>query len=1070
MTTAAEQLTLDLPTGSISRIWAYFRSGEEVKAEPALLGYAHHILRAFDNDVLGITGVLCVDGVPTIYYRRSEEAISWEEANRLQRVFWNQGIANILILADPDLLRIYSGQAKPVRDGDASPKPPALVEQEARDVADLLELETLLHQVNTGHFYHLHPGHFDEKQAVDHFLLQNLADARDELVSTGFREEAAHSLLGRLIFLCYLTDRGVIDWADYQREVGAGISNIRQLLQKCDAADGSKRLQRLFAKLHRTFNGSMFDGDDRRITRKQYGILRAFFAVAEVKKKQGTLDFWGYDFRVIPVETISSIYEDFLSKEDAEGKRKKGAFYTPRHLAEMVVDVAIASDPDWHKRRYLDCSSGSGIFLVTLFNRLASHWVFANQRAHYKTRAKALLHILQRQLCGVDVERTACRIASFSLYLAFLDQFAPRDLREFARRAKRERFKVLPKLLHYQLNPRSQWKEAHPPTIYHQDFHRFQPDERFDYVIGNPPWAGRGTGQHAWEFMRETPQHLVTKGTGCLLLPAKVILNKTDDLQKNWFQTVSVQRVVNLSDFRFILFEHAKCPAVIIRFSNEKPDVPSHTFCYDTPKVTGNDTREGVITIYPRERQRIKLSALLAAADHSESPKFWKSRLTASPRDLRLLDLLGSLPKIEERTTTAYRTAETRLRWIKGQGVQPDSKNKCKEPQLPWWSSDRLFLSARHSAIQMHVFRKDCEAVGKRFPRLYWNRHKDLFEPPLVIASQGFGKVAFCDFPVLFQDSLQSITVASTDPAKRAAEKDMLLFLTVYLRSRLARYYLFHTAANWGTERDKVHLFELLHLPFPLPGDEQAHADAAEIVERVVAKTNALRQSLESELNQLHAEEEAQKGRLLRSDRFEEVLEAFTRRRLARVDALQAEIESEVYRYFDLTEEEIALVEDTILITEPSSTPTNREEILQETIPSLGHVGPEELTQFARMLTGTLNSWTGGGKKRVEATAVRFETKSLVLLTLRQTPQPKPFGISSITPALERELARVYASAIEEHGRFDQPRTILWFDEDKTSIHLLKPAALMHWTRTTALNDADEIFARVMQQRRVRNA
>lgn len=1068
MAAAAEQLTLDLPTGSKSRVWAYFRSETEVKAEPALLGYAHHILRAFDKEVLGITGVLCVDGVPTIYYRRSEEEISWEEANRLQRVFWNQGIANILILAAPDLLRIYSGQAKPVRDGDASPKPPALVEQEARDVADLLELETLLHQVNTGHFYHLHPGHFDEKQAVDHFLLQNLADARDELVSAGFKEEASHSLLGRLIFLCYLTDRGVIDWADYQREVGAGISNIRQLLQKCDAADGSKRLQRLFAKLHRTFNGSMFDGDDRRITRKQYDILRAFFAVADVKKNQGTLGFWGYDFRVIPVETISSIYEDFLSKEDAEGKRKKGAFYTPRHLAEMVVDVAITDDPDWHKRRYLDCSSGSGIFLVTLFNRLASHWVFANERAHYKTRAKALLHILQWQLCGVDVERTACRIASFSLYLAFLDQFAPRDLREFARRAKRERFKVLPKLLHYQLNPRSQWKEAHPPTIYHQDFHRFQPGELFDCVIGNPPWAGRGTGQHAWEFMQEAPRHLVTKGTGCLLLPAKVILNKTDDLQKNWFQTVNVQRVVNLSDFRHILFEHAKCPAVIIRFFNEKPDAPSHIFRYDTPKVTGNDTREGVITIYPRERQRLKLAALLAAIDRNESPKFWKSRLTASPRDLRLLDLLESCPKLESITKHPSEDKDGTARWYKGQGIKPNGPDKT---HVPWWKETRMFLSARSKVIHLGVFEKDCEKVGKRFhPKVHRKGEPALFEPPLVIASQGFGKVAFCNFPILFQHAIQSITVASLDPEKRVADGNLLLFLTVYLRSRLARYYLFHTAANWGTERDKVHLFELLHLPFPLPGDEQAHTDAAEIVERVATKTNALRQSLESELNQLHAEEEAQKGKLLRSDKFEELLEAYTRRRLAAVDALQAELESEVYRYFDLTEEEIALVEDTILITEPSSTPTNREEILQETIPSLGHVGPDELIRFAGMLTGTLNSWTGGGKKRVEATAVCFETKSLVLLTLRQTLHPKPFRLSSITPALERELSRIYAAAIEEHGRFDQPRTILWFDKDKASIHLLKPAALMHWTRAAALNDADEIFARVMQQRRARNA
>jgi hypothetical protein len=40
---------------------------------------------------------------------------------------------------------------------------------------------------------------------------------------------------------------------------------------------------------------------------------------------------------MIPVETISAIYQDFLATEDREKQRKRGAFYTPRFLAEMVV-------------------------------------------------------------------------------------------------------------------------------------------------------------------------------------------------------------------------------------------------------------------------------------------------------------------------------------------------------------------------------------------------------------------------------------------------------------------------------------------------------------------------------------------------------------------------------------------------------------------------------------------------------------------------------------------------------------------------------------------------------------
>ena len=56
---------------------------------------------------------------------------------------------------------------------------------------------------------------------------------------------------------------------------------------------------------------------------------------------QMTLDFWAYDFRFIPVETISAIYEQFMKDGDLKKKREEGAYYTPRHLAETVLHLAL---------------------------------------------------------------------------------------------------------------------------------------------------------------------------------------------------------------------------------------------------------------------------------------------------------------------------------------------------------------------------------------------------------------------------------------------------------------------------------------------------------------------------------------------------------------------------------------------------------------------------------------------------------------------------------------------------------------------------------------------------------
>ena len=52
-------------------------------------------------------------------------------------------------------------------------------------------------------------------------------------------------------------------------------------------------------------------------------------------------------------------------------------------------------------------------------------------------------------------------------------------------------------------------------------------------------------------------------------------------------------------------------------------------------------------------------------------------------------------------------------------------------------------------------------------------------------------------------------------------------------------------------------------------------------------------------------------------------------------------------------------------------------------------------------------------------------------------------------------------------GRFIYPRAVTFFDG--ASIYLLKPNTVLHWSRSAGLNDADEIFAEVIRQRRVKS-
>src|SRR5690606_25220022 len=113
--------------------------------------------------------------------------------------------------------------------------------------------------------------------------------------------------------------------------------------------------------------------------------------------------FWAYDFEMIPIETISAIYEHFLKAENPEGKKKTGAFYTPRFLAEITLDIALEGIDTLLDKRFLDPACGSGIFLVGLFNRLAEEWKRQNKTARYDRRASALIAILRDNIAGCDV-------------------------------------------------------------------------------------------------------------------------------------------------------------------------------------------------------------------------------------------------------------------------------------------------------------------------------------------------------------------------------------------------------------------------------------------------------------------------------------------------------------------------------------------------------------------------------------------------------------------------------------------------------------------------------------------
>jgi hypothetical protein len=1068
----------------------YLRSPEEVLASRNLDAYQHLLLRAWS--ALDLSGVLIIRGIPTVYVRQDDGELAPREVATLHRQFWNQGVATLLVLIDRKKTRIFSSMVAPQKltSSQVQGNEPLGAFVEQLDLAgqalrahhsDATNVyHTLCRQIASGYYYR-RPEHlkkFNPRETVDAYLLENLSAVRDELtLGRGKLEvQTAHAFLGRLLFTCYLIDRGIIELKNYFP--GKSWSKLQEVLSAGAPEEVFGHLYgTLFPKLKREFNGNMFDDDlaaEREAVRPQHlKAAGAFFAGDEIRKNQRALGFWAYDFQFIPVETISAIYENFLEKEGQREKRESGAYYTPRFLAEMTLDVALEGIASLADKRFLDPSCGSGIFLVLLFNRLAAQWCAANPDEKFKSPAAAYaakdnaFRAMLAKLRGVDKNLTACRIACFSIYLAFLDQFKPSDVRAYIQQSDNGK---LPNLLRFE---EGRGRKVDIPVIWESNFFALAKTweknltERFDFVIGNPPWAGRGKKQIAHDFMEVAPALLSNSGRACLLLPTKVFFNRTDAFQGAWLKRVTLEKVIQLADYSFILFTNALCPCVIARFTNQQPNVDSHIVEYLTPKVTRVDLRQGVIPIAPHDRKEIPLRVLLGAATQKVATVAWKSRFWGTQRDLQFLNHLSALPKLSEFVGSETKVAKGLRRWMGGEGFQPlKPHSKTDNPKkLEWALSDSVVAAEQISGLAFlpQTFAAPLGAYlknrGYLLDKLHRPRAEGIYKPPLVLFNRGFTDAAFFDFPVRFQHALRSI-------AGKQRDENNLLFLAAYLRSKLARYFIFHTSASLASERDQVHSYEVMQLPFYLPdGKNGENPNAETLMRQIVVKLCDLKRRMDESAATMEERLNPKSFRLGYGDEGskEEERNKWLAEWARKTASVQAAIEPLLYEYFGVIVQERALVEDTCDIFDKSDTPNT----VDAPMPTLERLEDAGLEPYAKMLTDTLREWSRAKSLSLATTAGVDAKLGIALLKVEQTKNDGAFRTAPLAKELAEAMKRLEDSATSMNGSIKYVRDETWFF-DGPRIYIAKPALRGCWTRTAALNDAAEIHATIQFSRQLK--
>ena len=424
----------------------------------------------------------------TVYFKHERETPSDDEIARWRWAIWNKGFAPLLWVVSPDTVDVYNCFGRPRETGDAAEHRLHTFKRIEEDLGRLDAFAGRL-AMETGQFWRQAP-HVNRRTSVDQQLLSDLAALEHDLTNKELDRPSAQGLIGRSIFAQYLIDRGIITNPVLERRFGHG--TLASLLRHRAAT------KRLFSWLQETFNGDMFPAESSALPGDEY-LLRVANFLDAVNPESGQQTLFPYQFDVIPVELISSIYEQFSHSKPSSVTpgSETDVFYTRVSLVSLVIDEITEGLTG--KETVLDLACGSGVFLVEALRRLVALRSGADQPSREIIRST-----LHQQIYGVDISEPAVRVAAFSLYLAALeldpDPKPPEALRFEPLIGKTL---LVADALCVEETPegRAALTEQGNPRA-------------FDLIVGNPPWSYPGKSARAAQHSGQGPKGIPFSSRG----------------------------------------------------------------------------------------------------------------------------------------------------------------------------------------------------------------------------------------------------------------------------------------------------------------------------------------------------------------------------------------------------------------------------------------------------------------------------------------------------------------------------------------------------------------------------
>lgn len=722
--------------------------------------------------------------IPQFYiFDYSHRNLDSKDRKKIHISMWNGGIVPAYMIIEKSMVSIYDSRQTPSMSDDKDIEAIITVSYE-------IFRQVYSENIANGLFWEgQNKNTFSYDNSAAKELIEGLKKVYDDFqLKSGIDRHVALRLLVQCLLIKYLEER------DEENENGYFATTYFKQNFNCNSFCETIRkgyLLELLDLLATDFNGKVFEWTDfsqRNAIKETQTQTLADYLDANIKDNQYLI--WRmYSFAHLPIEVISTVYEELLANCNGNNKRKD-IVYTPEMIVSTLVDECMPIIQPRNKFKIIDASCGSGIFLVKTYKRIVQWWRYERWLKSgqlQKPSISELKALMRNSIYGLDIEEDAVNLTIFSMALAMLDEV----------NLNQPTWETL----------KFQNLEDNIVCRNFFDFISNNRDIKFDLVIGNPPFNAplkdgieptkddyfsdleNKCGYNcdikipdnniALHFLYQSLRLLKKDGLLCLIQPSTpLIYSNHPNFKKEIFGKYNLLQIIDFTKLSNVLWgTKTNVPTAAVFIQNAKPD--------------SNNVMHLVADRTFANRNKLFLEFdhydfhYISKYDAIYNSFCWKSNLYGGNRVANITMWLSKLRNLRE-------YCDENIGWICGEGFMASNGNHRAD-----YITGHDYIGPK-AIIGKDIIAKEITKCSETL--FHRAKNKSLYEPPHLLFRKSLGdglNAAYSERYLTFKNTVYAIHAPQSD-----AQKLMNISDYIERNKSLLHFYIFTTSPRAGTIRE----------------------------------------------------------------------------------------------------------------------------------------------------------------------------------------------------------------------------------------------------------------------------